>query len=258
MSKTKEKKSVGIIPARYASTRLPGKPLLDIAGKTMIQRVYEQAKKSNLSEVVVATDDKRIQKVVEDFGGKVVLTGQQANGTDRCAAALQQLITQGKQYEIVVNIQGDEPFVAPSQINSLLELHQQSNTVIATLAKKIEAVEVLLNPNMVKVVLSQSNKALYFSRNGIPFLRDVPLAHWLEKQTYYQHVGLYAFSPDFLLYKLPNLPDSNLAIAEQLEQLQWLDGGFAIQVALTDLPNIGVDTPADLERAIAYAKEHSL
>ncbi len=251
MSKIKNKKSsIGIIPARFASTRFEGKPLVDIGGKSMVQRVYEQAMKANLDKVIIATDDHRIEQVVHDFGGNVVRTGQNETGTERCIEALQQTT---ESFDIMVNIQGDEPFIDPSQINLLLDQFEQATPPpIATLVKKVAIVEEVLNPNIVKVVFNQQKQALYFSRNGIPYLRDIALAHWLEQHAYYKHIGLYAFSTSFILQDYPELLASTIAEGEKLEQLQWLDNGYPIAIAETTIETIGIDTPSDLERALIF------
>lgn len=254
MSKIKNKKSsLGIIPARYASTRFEGKPLVDIGGKSMIQRVYEQAQQSNLDKVIVATDDRRIEQAVLNFGGQVVLTGEHETGTERCIEALQK---QQDKFDIVVNIQGDEPFIQPSQINLLLDSFHLSGTTIATLVKQIDKIEEVLDPNLVKVVFNQQNQALYFSRNGIPFVRDKALAHWLEEQDYYKHIGLYAFDSKFLLHQYAKLAPSTLASSEKLEQLQWLDNGYNITIAQTNIETLGIDTPADLEKALLFLEQN--
>lgn len=237
-------KTLGIIPARYASTRFPGKPLVDIRGKSMIQRVYEQASKTqHLVHVIVATDDQRIYEHVNDFGGHVMLTdAQHRSGTDRCAEVAQQFAD----FDMVINIQGDEPFIAPSQIDQLVELlYKNQNCTIATLAKSLSNKTDFLNPNIVKVVFNRQQQALYFSRSPIPHFRGnednfVPNA-------VYKHIGLYGFHRKTLL-ELSRLAPSPLEKAESLEQLRWLDNGYAIAVGLTELETIGIDTPADLER----------
>ena len=239
-------KTLGIIPARYASTRFPGKPLVDILGKSMIQRVFEQAQKANLiDKVVVATDDQRIFDHVKSFSGEVFLT--QANhlsGTDRCAEIAQQL----EDFELVVNIQGDEPFIDPQQIDQLVDLLKRNAVFqIATLAKKITNIEDLFSPNVVKLVWTKGMQAIYFSRNPIPFVRNEIQENWLTKQDFYKHLGLYAFRREKLL-QVAKLAPSNLEKAESLEQLRWLENGFNIGVGITQIESLGIDTPADLKK----------
>ena len=238
-------KVLGIIPARYASTRFPGKPLTDINGKTMIQRVYEQAKSSDLSEVLVATDDQRIFEHVQGFGGKAVMTGEHhQSGTDRCFEAYQQY---NQPFEYIINIQGDEPFIKPEQINLVASCFQNPQTQLATLIKKIESPEELFNVNSPKVVINKSGEALYFSRQPIPYCRNVPNDIWHRQHTYYKHIGIYGYRTD-ILEQITQLPPSNLELAESLEQLRWLEHGFKIATAITEFETIGIDTPEDLER----------
>jgi 3-deoxy-manno-octulosonate cytidylyltransferase (CMP-KDO synthetase) len=241
-------KFLGIIPARYASTRFPGKPLADIGGKIMIQRVYEQVKPC-LDDVWVATDDSRIEQAVIDFGGKVVMTSDlHRSGTDRC---LEASVIIGGEYDVVINIQGDEPFIQASQIEALKACFlQKSETRLATLVKPFttrDGLEGLLNPNSPKVVLNQSGEALYFSRSVIPFMRGIPKEAWLEKGLFYKHIGIYAYRRDTLA-EIARLPQSPLELAESLEQLRWLENGYHLQTAVTDVENLAVDTPEDLER----------
>ncbi|MBW6482661.1 MAG: 3-deoxy-manno-octulosonate cytidylyltransferase [Vicingaceae bacterium] len=237
-------KILGIIPSRYASTRFPGKPLVEIQGKSMIQRVYEQAKKaSSLSEVLVATDDERISKHVIDFGGKVILTSSShQSGTDRCAEVINKI---NDAYDVVINIQGDEPFINPEQINQLCACFDYQNTQIATLIKKITADE-LFNINKPKVIKSVDDFAIYFSRNPIPFFRGVEKENWLKEHTYYKHIGIYGYTTE-TLKKITQLPLSLLEKAEGLEQLRWLENGYKIKVAETNLEANSVDTPEDLK-----------
>ena len=251
------KKSIGIIPARYASTRFPGKPLVDIAGKSMIQRVYEQVILSNLDKVIVATDDARIYKAVQYFGGNVVPTGPHENGTARCIEAF---LKETETYDILVNIQGDEPFIAPEQINAALSAFDLADTQIATLAKQIHRLEELLNPNVVKVVFSNPiatdlYNALYFSRSPIPFVRDLPQEAWLTEAPFYKHIGLYAFSRSFLLETYPNLVAGTLEDIEKLEQLSWLEQNLTIRILKTTYETPNIDTPADLETALRWMKK---
>jgi len=243
---------LGIIPARYASTRFPAKPIADIAGKSMIQRVYEQVSKSTLvTEVVVATDHPNIFEHVKSFGGHVCMTKEShISGTDRCYEAM---TLQSQKFDYIINIQGDEPFIQPEQID-LLAKQLDGETEIGTLVKKIETGDQLFNPNIVKVVISNQGEALYFSRSTIPHLRTIPETEWLQKHTFYKHIGMYAYRTD-ILEKLTNLSISSLEKAESLEQLRWLENGFTIKVAETHTETIGIDTPDDLQKAIDYVKQ---
>ncbi|KWW26143.1 MAG: 3-deoxy-manno-octulosonate cytidylyltransferase (CMP-KDO synthetase) [bacterium F082] len=244
-------KVVGIIPARYASTRFPGKPLALIKGKPMIQRVYEQALKSKLDAVVIATDDVRIADAVMDFGGQYVMTSpNHRSGTDRCCEALDLLKTK---YDAVVNIQGDEPFIDPKQIDLLVDLIVRDDTPLASLAKRIDDADELFSPNAVKVVVNQEGNAMYFSRNPIPFMRNVDRDEWLAKGRFYKHIGIYAYKAD-VLHQVAHMEPSALEQAESLEQLRWLENGLAIRMALSDAENISIDTPDDLHRAEQYAQ----
>ncbi|MBR3729943.1 MAG: 3-deoxy-manno-octulosonate cytidylyltransferase [Bacteroidales bacterium] len=244
-------KVVGIIPARYASTRFPGKPLALIKGKPMIQRVYEQALKSKLDAVVIATDDVRIADAVMDFGGQYVMTSpNHRSGTDRCCEALDLLKTK---YDAVVNIQGDEPFIDPKQIDLLVDLIVRDDTPLASLAKRIDDADELFSPNAVKVVVNQEGNAMYFSRNPIPFMRNIDRDEWLAKGRFYKHIGIYAYKAD-VLRQVARMEPSALEQAESLEQLRWLENGLAIRMALSDAENISIDTPDDLHRAEQYAQ----
>ena len=244
-------KVVGIIPARYASTRFPGKPLALIKGKTMIRRVCEQAWKSKLDAVVVATDDVRIADEVMSFGGRYVLTSpNHRSGTDRCCEALGLL---DENYGAVVNIQGDEPFIDPEQINLLVDLITCDDTPLASLAKPIEDEEELFSPNTVKVVMNNEGKALYFSRNPIPFVRNVEKEKWLVVSAFYKHIGIYAYKSE-ALRKVAAMPLSDLELAESLEQLRWLENGLSIRMAVTKSENVSIDTPADLDKAEHFVK----
>lgn len=244
---------LGVIPARYASTRFPAKPLVDIAGKSMIQRVYEQAQQAKLlTKTVVATDDQRIANHVQGFGGRVVMTNpNHPSGTDRCFEALSH---QEEAFDAVVNIQGDEPFIAPVQIDLVASL-LNSQTELATLAKEITTHEQLVNPNVVKVVISHTGEALYFSRSTIPHVRNTPEKEWLIQHRFYKHIGLYGYRTD-VLQKITQLPVSKLERAESLEQLRWLENGFRIKVGETKLETLGIDTPADLENALEHIKSN--
>lgn len=240
-------KIIGIIPSRYASTRFPAKSLAIIKGKSMIQRVYEQARQSSaLNDVVVATDHPEIFDHVKKFGGNVCMTKpDHVSGTDRCHEAL---TLQRKKYEYVINIQGDEPFIQPEQID-LLAGKLDGQTEIATLVKSLASSEQLFNPNVVKVVLNQLMEALYFSRSPIPHIRNTPEQDWISKHKFYKHIGMYAYRSD-VLERLTRLSVSSLEKAESLEQLRWIENGFKISVAETHTETIGIDTPDDLERAV--------
>lgn len=242
-------KILGLIPARYASTRFPAKPLVDIGGKSMIRRVYEQAQHSkHLNKVVVATDHDEIFQHVRQFGGKVCMTKEShISGTDRCYEAL---TLQEERFDYVINIQGDEPFIKPEQID-LLASKLNGMTEIATLVKAIDQIEHLLNPNIVKVVLTKASDALYFSRSSIPHIRNTEESSWLKKHTFYKHIGMYAYRTD-ILEQLTKLPVSSLEKAESLEQLRWLENGFKIAVAETSLETLGIDTPDDLKHALNH------
>lgn len=236
---------LGIIPARYASTRFPGKPLIDIHGKSMIQRVYEQASKSMLSEVLVATDDARILEHVTGFGGKAVMTGEHhQSGTDRCFEAYQK---NDKPFDYIINIQGDEPFIRPEQINLVADCFRNHATELATLVKEITSSDELFNTNSPKVVLSQAKEALYFSRQPIPYCRNIPNDIWHKQHTYYKHIGIYGYRAD-ILEQITQLAPSGLELAESLEQLRWLENGYRIATALTTFETIGIDAPEDLHR----------
>jgi 3-deoxy-manno-octulosonate cytidylyltransferase (CMP-KDO synthetase) len=244
-------KFIGIIPARYGSTRFPGKPLADLGGKPMIQRVYEQAH-SVLDAVCVATDDQRIAAAVEAFGGNVVMTSpNHASGTDRCYEAYTK-IGGGQQGVVVVNIQGDEPFIHPQQIETLIACFPGDYVQIATLAtpfRKDDSFEnALFNHHSCKVVINKNNDAMYFSRSIIPYYRGKIHTEWLSNHTFYKHIGIYAYRAD-ILHEITLLPQSPLEIAESLEQLRWLENGYRIKVGVTNLESFGIDTPEDLERA---------
>lgn len=239
-------KIVAIIPARFASTRFPGKPLVNINGKPMIQHVFEKAKLSNLfAKVVVATDDERIEKTVLTFGGEVIMTDpNHQSGTDRCGEVLNKLTSK---YDVAVNIQGDEPFIKTEQLAQLVELFNNPNTDIATLKKALTSVADVHNPNIVKVVSSANNKALYFSRSPIPFVRNAPQDQWLNNDKFYKHLGLYGYKTS-VLKEIVKLKPSDLELSESLEQLRWLENGYNIFIAETQFESIGIDTPEDLER----------
>ncbi len=239
----------GIIPARYASTRFPGKPLVLIGGKTMIRHVYEQASRS-LDTVYVATDDSRIYDAVSGFGGKVIMTSpEHRSGTDRCAEAAAVIINKnGIRTDVVVNIQGDEPFIRPEQIELLTSCFKDKSVEIATLVRKVEPGEDIFTQNQPKVVLDNKGNAIYFSRAAIPFLRDVEKDNWTNNHIYYKHLGLYAYRTE-TLNSITSLPVSLLEKAESLEQNRWLEHGFKIRTAVTNWESICIDTPDDLEEA---------
>lgn len=245
---------IAIIPARYASTRFPGKPLAMLAGKPVIQRVYEQVA-GVLDDALVATDDERILEAVHAFGGRAVMTSpDHRSGTDRCREAYEK---QGGRFDVVVNVQGDEPFVRPAQLELLKSCFDDPATDIATLVKpfaEADGLAALENPNSPKVVLDANSRALYFSRSVIPYLRGVEREQWLARHTFYKHIGLYAFRTEALL-AVTSLPPSPLERAESLEQLRWLENGYRIGVGISDDETIGIDTPEDLEKAETFLKK---
>ncbi len=247
-------KILGIIPARYASTRFPAKPLADIAGQTMIEWVYTQALKADrLSKVVVATDNEKIYNHVKQKGASVFMTAEgHVSGTDRCAEALS--LTR-EPFDYVINIQGDEPFIDPRQINLLASL-LDGQAELATLVKEITEVESLTNSNIVKVIVSRHREAIYFSRNPIPHVRNKPVEAWLNSHTFFKHVGTYGYRTD-ILSQITQLQPSSLEIAESLEQLRWIENGFKIKVAETEIESMGIDTPEDLSKALNYLKERT-
>lgn len=247
-------KFVAIIPARYASTRFPGKPLADMKGKPMIQRVYEQVKKS-IDSVYVATDDDRIYRAVKNFGGEAVMTSaNHKSGTDRCREAYEKA---GRGEDVIINVQGDEPFIMPCQIEAIKDCFlKDPSTQIATLVREFtpeDGIEALLNPNSPKVVLGNNNEALYFSRSVIPYIRGEAQSDWLQKCVYYKHIGMYAYKAE-VLDEITRLPQSSLEKAESLEQLRWLQNGYKIKVGITTQETIGIDTPEDLAKALEYIK----
>ena len=245
---------VGIIPARYASQRFPGKPLAILGGKTVIQRVYEQVGKV-LDDVYVATDDDRIKDTVEGFGGKAIMTSpNHKSGTDRIEEAVEKI---GGDFDVVINIQGDEPFIHESQIKELCACFDDADTQIATLGKPFTAemgMEALENPNSPKIVVDNRGYAMYFSRSVIPYIRNTRREEWIGQFPYLKHIGLYAYRRD-VLRQVTQLPQSSLEIAESLEQLRWLQNGYKIKVGLTDVETVGIDTPDDLQRAETYLNE---
>jgi len=242
---------LGVIPARYASSRFPGKPLVDILGKSMIQRVYEQAKKSSkLNDVVVATDDERISTHVKAFGGQVVMTeSNHPSGTDRCFEVLKKT---GKEYTYIINIQGDEPFIDPSQIDLLAGVCD-GKTELATLMIPVDSHEVLFDTGEVKITMNNKHEALYFSREVIPHIKGVDKKDWHKHFPYYRHVGMYAYRAD-VLKQITTLAPSSLEKAESLEQLRWLENGFKIKLAITDFDSHCIDTPEDIEKVLRLMK----
>ncbi len=236
----------GIIPARFASSRFPGKPLVMIGNKSMVQRVYEQSLKS-ISILYVATDDKRISETVAAFGGKAVMTSpDHRSGTDRCAEAIGIIMKEtGQKIDVVVNIQGDEPFIQPGQINLLKSCFDDPDVKIATLVRKISPGEDIFNPNHPKVILDNKGNAIYFSRAAIPYVRDIKPEDWTKEHCYYKHIGMYAFRTDTLM-KITALPGSPLEISESLEQNRWIENGYRIRCAVTEWESISIDTPGDL------------
>lgn len=239
---------LGIIPVRYQSSRFPGKALVDIQGKSMVQRVYQQALKSRgLAKVIVATDSSKIFRHISEIGGNVCMTREDhPSGTDRCQEAQEQ---QDQPFDFIVNIQGDEPFIAPEQIEELCE-GLGPDVQIATQAKLIEQPDDLNDPNCVKVVRDKTGKAIYFSRSPLPYQKNKPVNQWLNTHRYYQHIGIYAYRTD-ILKEITGLPLSSLEKAEGLEQLRWLENGFEINVPLTRYRSYGIDTPEDLTKALA-------
>ena len=250
-------KFLGIIPARYASTRFPAKPLAMLGGKTVIQRVYEQVA-GVLDDAYMATDDERIEAAVKAFGGKVVMTSvHHKSGTDRCYEAMVKI---GQGFDVIVNIQGDEPFIQPSQLHAIKACFDDAATQIATLVKPFSAdapLEALENANSPKVVVSANWNALYFSRSVIPYLHGVDKSEWLRRHTFYKHIGLYAYRAE-VLKEITSLPQSSLELAESLEQLRWLENGYTIKVGISEVETIGIDTPEDLARAEAFLKNRKI
>ena len=239
-------KILGIIPSRYASTRFPGKPLVSIGGKSIIERTVEQVRKSSLvNDLIVATDDQRIYDHVIGFGKVCMTNPNHQSGTDRCYEVLK---LQKKSYDYVINIQGDEPFIQPDQID-LLAKALDNKTQIATLIKPIQPSEQIFDPNTVKVVKDLNGNAIYFSRNPIPYCREKQQSEWINHSTYYKHIGIYAYRTD-ILAKITQLDVSSLEKAESLEQLRWIENGYKIKTAITHCESIGIDTPKDLENVL--------
>lgn len=247
-------KFIGIIPARYASTRFPGKPLAVLGGKPVIQHVYEKVA-AVLEAAYVATDDERIYDVVKAFGGQVVMTRtDHKSGTDRIEEAIEKI---GGEWDVVVNVQGDEPFVAKSQLDTICHCFDDPTTQIATLGKPFESMEAVQNPNSPKIVVDNMGFAMYFSRSVIPYVRGKEKSSWLTHYPFLKHLGIYAYRKD-VLRQVTQLPQSSLEIAESLEQLRWLQNGFKIKVGTTDVETVGIDTPQDLERAEEFLKAQLL
>lgn len=247
-------KFIGIIPARYASTRFPGKPLALLGGKPVIQHVYEKVA-AVLEAAYVATDDERIYDVVKSFGGQVVMTRtDHKSGTDRIEEAIEKI---GGEWDVVVNVQGDEPFVAKSQLDTICHCFDDPTTQIATLGKPFESMEAVQNPNSPKIVIDNMGFAMYFSRSVIPYVRGKEMSSWLTHYPFLKHLGIYAYRKD-VLRQVTQLPQSSLEIAESLEQLRWLQNGFKIKVGTTDVETVGIDTPQDLERAEEFLKAQLL
>lgn len=244
-------KFIGIIPARFESTRFPGKPLAILGKKPMIQWVVENAQKA-LGQVFVATDDERISEAVKKFGGQVVLTANtHRSGTDRCAEAAR-ILSQTIEFDVVINIQGDEPFIQAEQINLLKNCFLQE-TDLATLVKKIDSSDELFNPNRPKVVIGTNNQALYFSRSTIPFMRGEQEENWINTNTFWAHIGMYAYKKE-VLQEITQLAPGKLEMAESLEQLRWLENGYKIATAETQHQSFGIDTPDDLQTALQLLK----
>lgn len=247
---------MAVIPARYASTRFPGKPLAMLGGKPVIQRVWERVTEV-FADAAVATDDQRIADAVTSFGGRVIMTStEHRSGTDRCREAVEK---SGITCDVVVNVQGDEPFIATSQLHAIARCFDDPTTDIATLVKpftEVDGLAALENPNSPKVVLDSENRALYFSRSVIPYLRGVPREEWLSHHTFYKHIGMYAFRRE-VLQAVTSLPQSPLERAESLEQLRWLENGYRITVGISDVETVGIDTPEDLERAERFLQSHT-
>lgn len=247
-------KFIGIIPARYASTRFPGKPLALLGGKPVIQHVYEKVA-AVLEAAYVATDDERIYDVVKSFGGQVVMTRtDHKSGTDRIEEAIEKI---GGEWDVVVNVQGDEPFVAKSQLDTICHCFDDPTTQIATLGKPFESMKAVQNPNSPKIVVDNMGFAMYFSRSVIPYVRGKEKSSWLTHYPFLKHLGIYAYRKD-VLRQVTQLPQSSLEIAESLEQLRWLQNGFKIKVGTTDVETVGIDTPQDLERAEEFLKTQLL
>lgn len=245
-------KIIGIIPARFASTRFPGKPLIDIKGKSMIQRVYENCI-SILSDVLVATDNSLISQEVKQFGGNVVLTSENhKTGTDRCAEAIEKYEKQsGKNFDIVINIQGDEPFIQKEHLTKIISCFDDSETEIATLIKKIEQNKDIFNPNKPKVIINKKKYAIYFSRSPVPYIRNHPKEEWHKHFNFYKHIGIYAYKSN-ILSEITKLQQSSLEKAESLEQNRWIENNYSISIDYTELESLSIDTKEDLQKALNF------
>lgn len=243
-----QKKIIGVIPSRYASSRFPGKPLADVGGTSLIKRVYEQAQKAlSLSKIVVATDDERIFNHVKNFGGEVVMTSLlHRNGTERCA----EVISKEDDFYALINIQGDEPFVSPSQIDAVAAAFDDPRAEIATLAKIISDSDHLDNPNVVKVITGMNQNAIYFSRYPVPYLRNHS-GDRIMQHPYLKHIGIYGYRAD-VLQKICLLKETLLEKAEMLEQLRWIENGFTIKVFMTEEESLAIDHPEDLKKAVDF------
>lgn len=252
-------KFIAIIPARYASTRFPGKPLALLAGKPIIQHVYERVSKVLKHNTFVATDDERIKAAVDVFGGRVIMTSpNHPSGTDRCYEAFTKVTD--AEADVIINVQGDEPFIDASQLRSLMDCFDDATTDIATLVKPFApevGVDALKNPNSPKVVLDDRQRALYFSRSVIPYLRGIPEEEWLSCHTFYKHIGLYAYRAD-ILRTITSMPQGVLERSESLEQLRWIEAGMTIRVGKTDIETIGIDTPEDLAKAEMFYQQNNI
>ena len=236
---------IGIVPARFGSTRFPGKPLADINGKSMIQRVYEQCMLAgSLARVIIATDDEKIMNHIQEFGGNAVITSpQHQSGTDRCAEVIEKIGADS--CDVVINIQGDEPYIHPEQIDLLCSTFDEEETKLSTLVKKIMSVDELFNHNNVKVILNKRKEAVYFSRSPIPYNRNFPVQDWLKYSTYYKHIGIYGYRTKTLL-EVSRLSKTNLEVTESLEQLRWIENGIIVHAEITSLESFAIDTPDDL------------
>ncbi len=254
---SRKMKFVAIIPARYASTRFPGKPLALLAGKPVIQHVYEKAK-SVMDNVYVATDDERIFDTVKSFGGNAVMTrNDHKSGTDRVKEAADKIRqSTGLEFDVIVNIQGDEPFIDGDQIKTLCHQFDDATTDIATLGKPFDTMEAVENPNSPKIVVDNKGFALYFSRSVIPFVRGIDRNEWIDKYPFLKHLGIYAYKSS-VLDEVTALPQSSLELAESLEQLRWLQNGYKIRVGKTDIETVGIDTPEDLARAEEFLRQQA-
>lgn len=244
-------KTIAIIPARYGSSRFKGKPLAMLAGRPVIQHVYERVLQV-VEDTWVATDDERIYDTVKAFGGKVVMTrADHKSGTDRIQEAVEKI---GTKADVVINVQGDEPFIQTSQIETICRLFDDPGTQIATIGKRFESMEAVENPNSPKIVTDVNGFALYFSRSPIPFVRGAEREAWLGRYPFLKHLGIYAYRRT-VLAEITQLPMSPLEKAESLEQLRWLQNGYRIKVGLTNVETIGIDTPTDLEKAEKFIQE---